>query len=241
MRIGILAAMSKEINLLKPLIEDCREVIIDAAGHPTDNSDTHGAARTWRGKISDHDVCLMQCGIGKVNSALNTRRLLEAFDPELVINSGVAGGADPSMHVADLLVAEQAAYHDVWCGPGTEYGAADGLPQRMNCAPRVVEKARKVLEGPGVRFGLICSGDKFISTPEEVETIKANFPDALACDMESASIAQVCTLAGKDFAVLRVVSDTPGQAENISQYENFWTKAPRKTFEALISLLAASN
>ena len=34
------------------------------------------------------------------------------------------------------------------------------------------------------------------------------------------------------------VSDTPGGEDNISQYENFWTDAPRHTFEALKSLLA---
>jgi nucleoside phosphorylase len=41
------------------------------------------------------------------------------------------------------------------------------------------------------------------------------------------------------FGVIRVISDTPGEAENISQYENFWTDAPQETFEALKSLLTA--
>lgn len=238
MRIGILAAMGKEIELLLPLIENRSDLLIDASGVPTDNPGLHGVANIHRGKISDNEVCLMQCGIGKVNSALNTRRLIEYFNPELIINSGVAGGADGSMHVEDLLIARQTAYHDVWCGPGTEYGAADGLPQRMECDRRIINAALDLFaDNPRVRFGLICSGDKFISTRTEVDEIKKNFPDALACDMESASIAQVSSMAKIPFAIIRVVSDTPGEAENISQYVNFWSDAPKKTFSAISSIL----
>ncbi len=63
------------------------------------------------------------------------------------------------------------------------------------------------------------------------------YPDALACDMESASIAQACNDCGVPFAVVRVVSDTPGQADNISQYQNFWTEAPEKTFKSVKAII----
>ena len=64
------------------------------------------------------------------------------------------------------------------------------------------------------------------------------YPDALAVDMESAAIAQVCYLKNVPFICMRVISDTPGGDDNISQYENFWADAPRHTFEALKALLA---
>lgn len=242
MRIGILAAMSKEVALLSPLIQDCKEVSIDASGKMLymDDAGTHpGILKVWTGKVEGHDVCLMQCGIGKVNSALNTRRLIEFFNPDLVINSGVAGGAGKAMNIGDLLIATEASYHDVWCGPGTEYGAADGMQQRIKCSQSIVNAARGILNTPDVKFGLICTGDKFISTPEEIKAIREIFPDVLACDMESAAIGQVCSLAGKEYAIVRVVSDTPGEGENISQYRNFWSEAPEKTFSALVRLLGA--
>lgn len=224
MKIGILAAMRKELELLRPLLQECEERDIEGR-------------QAWFGKVGNSEVCLMQCGIGKVNSALMSRRLIEAFEPDLIINSGVAGGADPSMKIGTLLVATGAAYHDAWCGPGTEYGAADGFPPILECDRRLVERAETLLTGHGVREGLICSGDKFITTAEEIAEIKNHFPEALACDMESASIGQTCSEAGIPFAILRVVSDTPGQGENISQYENFWVEAPMKTFEAVGTLL----
>lgn len=226
MKIGILAAMQKELALMIPLVEGCERREID--GLPL-----------YTGHIGNHEVALMQCGIGKVNSALNNYRLIHAFRPELIINSGVAGGADKSMRIGDLLVAEYAAYHDVWCGPGTEPGAADGMSVFLPADGLVIETAHRVLPEKGVRYGLICSGDRFISTAAELKTIKKVFPSALACDMESASIAQVCVGCGVPFNVLRVVSDTPGEGENIEQYKNFWSEAPQKTFEALRSLIGA--
>lgn len=226
MKIGIIVAMQKELKLLLPLIQDIKEQMRDGIAF-------------HHGKIGTHEVTLAECGIGKVNAALTTVTLIKGYGPELVINSGVAGGADKSMHILDLLVAEGVAYHDVWCGPGTEYGAASGFDVIMKPWPELVEKAHEVLSGDKIRYGLICSGDKFISQVEEVREIKSHFPTALAVDMESAAIAQTCFRFGVPFNILRVISDTPGEAENISQYENFWGDAPKETFGALVSLLEA--
>ena len=224
MKIGILAAMDKEVALLLNVLYGMQEVEFDFA-------------KAYIGKIGDHDVCVMKCGIGKVNSALNTLKLIESFKPDLVINSGVAGGADASMQVGSLLIATEAAYHDVWCGPGTQWGHMDGMPCRFLMDKDMVEVARSLPDLEDARYGLICSGDRFISKAEEVDFIKSIYPDALACDMESASIAQACQYCGVPFIVIRVVSDTPGQAENISQYQNFWSEAPEKTFHALKNII----
>lgn len=224
MKIGIIVAMNKELQLLLPLIENKKEVEIDSY-------------RFVEGKVDSHEVVVMQCGIGKVNSAIGTMRMLDNFNPQMVINTGVAGGTDASMHVLDVLVATGVAYHDVWCGPGTVYGAASGCEQILIPYSRIIEVSKQVLTGDKTRYGLICSGDKFISKAMEVEEIKSHFSEALAVDMESASIAQVCTMKGVPFNILRVISDTPGQEENISQYENFWTDAPTSTFKALLKIL----
>ncbi|MDE6023324.1 MAG: 5'-methylthioadenosine/adenosylhomocysteine nucleosidase [Muribaculaceae bacterium] len=223
MKIGILAAMDKEVGLLLPLMNDMCQIEIDSV-------------KAYVGKIANHDVCVMKCGIGKVNSALNAFRMINGFHPDLIINSGVAGGADASMKVGSILVATEAAYHDVWCGPGTKWGQIDGMPDRFPMDKAVIENCRKS-DASDVCYGLICSGDRFISKEEEVDFIKQVYPDALACDMESASIAHACAVCGVPFAVVRVVSDTPGQADNISQYKNFWIEAPEKTFKSVKSII----
>lgn len=219
--------MRKELDLLLPLIQDLQPA-----------TDINGF-QFHTGTLGKHGVIAMQCGIGKVNAALGALTLIDSFHPDYIINTGVAGGAGPTTHVLDLLVADAVAYHDVWCGPGTEYGAASGYPVYFKPWERVLEIAHSLMPASDkTKFGLICSGDKFISTAEEVAQIRSHFPQALAVDMESASIAQVCHLRSIPFNILRVISDTPGQSENISQYENFWTDAPRETFGALTSILS---
>ncbi|MDE5924104.1 MAG: 5'-methylthioadenosine/S-adenosylhomocysteine nucleosidase, partial [Muribaculaceae bacterium] len=123
--------------------------------------------------------------------------------------------------------------------PGTERGEADGYPKVMAASEQVVDIARSQLGDEGVGYGVIATGDVFVSSAEEVAMIRSVFPDALAVDMESAAIAQTCALTGVPYSILRVVSDTPGEGENVSQYVNFWSEAPAKTFNAVKRIIAA--
>lgn len=218
MKILILAAMDKEVDLLINLLDNIKEL-------------KNSSGPVWQGNIHAHNVFISKCGIGKVNSALNAYRLITEYKPDFVINSGVAGGA--GVPVGSLLIADKVAYHDVWCGPGTKYGQADGIPLYILPDSRISERFSEI----DCFRGLICSGDKFISTEEEINFIKSKFPDVKAVDMESASIAQTCFIHGIPFAIIRVVSDTPGAGENISQYKDFWENAPKKTFSVLSEIL----
>lgn len=214
MKIAIIAAMSKELALLLPMIE----------GRHT--NDILGYKLHF-GKIDGHEVAAMQSGIGKVNAALATQALIESFRPDLVVNTGVAGGVGKT-HVLELVIPSAVAYHDVWCGPGTVQGEAAGCPLKFPCfVPEGLSEAVRC------NHGLLASGDIFVSKPGEVDEILSLYPDAVAVDMESAAIAQTCFLRSTPFACIRVISDTPGEADNISQYESFWEDAPRATFGAL--------
>lgn len=225
MRIGIIVAMGKELNLLLHLIENKSEKSIDNY-------------TIYSGNIAKHEVFAMQCGIGKVNAAIGTHVLINNFNPDLVINTGVAGGADKTVSQMDIVICERIAHHDIWCGPGTIYGEAAGCPLYFQSDANIIAKIRQSKIDEDLKFGLICSGDKFISKVEEIEAIKGNFPEAIAVDMESASIAQVCHLKNVPVFILRVISDTPGQDnDNAKQYDDFWGTAPEHTFKILSDVL----
>lgn len=213
MKIGIIVAMGKELKLLLPLLENHSEIRVNGF-------DLH------IGQIGNVEVAAMQSGIGKVNAAVGTLTLIDTFHPALVINSGVAGGTGAGAGVLDIVIATRVAYHDVWCGPGNEWGTVEGCPPFFEATPITVE-------GENIKRGLVASGDMFISHPEDIERIRSLYPDAIACDMESGAIAQVCHLKGIPFSVIRVVSDTPGSGDNFSQYVSFWEDAPARTFETL--------
>lgn len=215
MKIGIIVAMRKELDLLLPLLNDSEESRM--AGF-----------EFHRGKMGKHDVMVMQCGIGKVNAAMGTLTLINAFLPDFVINSGVAGGADSTVSVMDIVAGARVAYHDVWCGPESELGQVQGLPLYFEGAERLLQL---LPVQDNLHKGLICSGDQFIDTMESVKRIKNNFSEALAVDMESGAIAQVCYLCKVPFLALRVISDSPGAShDNTRQYMDFWTDAPRESF-----------
>lgn len=222
MKIAILAAMQKELELLLSLLDTPSEMEYEGVS-------------LHKGTLGTHEVYIAKCGIGKVNSALAAYKVIKTVEPDLVINSGVAGGA--GVPIGTLLIADRVAYCDVWCGPGTEYGEADGYPLFMSPSSRFLDLARRVAKDGNTRFGLICSGDKFISSADEIAFIRSHFPEVDAVDMESASIAQTCISCGVPFGVVRVVSDTPGEGENIEQYTNFWNDAPMRTFSAVHTII----
>lgn len=222
MKIGIIVAMGKELDLLRPMLGACNEIMIDGLTFLC-------------GTVGNHDVTVMQCGIGKVNAAIGTLTLINHFSPDAVINSGVAGGTDKAVAVLDVVVGARIAYHDVWCGPECPMGRVQGLPLYYEGYHKFVDAVEL---RPHIKVGLICSGDRFIDSMAEVEAIKSNFPNALAVDMESGAIAQVCFVRGVPFLSLRVISDSPGAShDNTKQYNNFWEDAPRHTFDVLHSLL----
>ena len=222
MRIGIIVAMRKELDLLLPLLQDSEESRM-------------GGFEFHCGKMGRHDVMVMQCGIGKVNAAMGALMLVNNFTPNYVINSGVAGGADLKVNVMDVVAGERVAYHDVWCGPESQLGQVQGLPLYFEGAKRLIDL---VPERDHIHKGLICSGDQFIDTIEAVKRIKGNFPDALAVDMESGAIAQVCHMNKVPFLALRVISDSPGAShDNTKQYLDFWTDAPQETFMLLKDII----
>ena len=225
-RIAIMVAMDKELALILPLLgKDTIET--------TDKGDR--TARIRIGRYGNLQIALMKSGIVKVNAALATQAMIDKFGPDLVISTGVAGGTGAA-GILDVVVAERLTFHDVWCGPGTEPGAADGCP-RFLTPPASLLQLKAIAPEQGLRHGLICSGDIFVSTPEEVAAIRAKFPDVQAVEMESGAIAQTCYRHGTDMIAIRVVSDTPGGEDNIAQYSDFWSQAPERTFGVVKNLL----
>lgn len=223
MTIAIIVAMDKELRLLLPLLSEPRTTVIDGITF-------------YLGDAGSHSLIIMKSGIGKVNAALATMQLIRQFAPDLVINTGVAGGTGSDARILDVVVGERIAYHDVWCGPETLEGQAADCPRYFESDRSVT--ALPVLHGnPHVRHGLIASGDVFVADPAVVAHIKEMYPEVLAVDMESAAIAHTCYLLNTPFFCLRVVSDTPGEADNIAQYDNFWEDAPRHSFEILSGIL----
>lgn len=215
--VGVLTAMSVEYNQLANMLTESEMV-------------NYGEDSYRIGKIGSIQIILIQCGIGKVNAAMCSTLLIDRFHPDLVISTGVAGGIDSCLDVMDVVVSNQTVYHDMWCGPGEVWGAVQGLAERFDSDKDVVEVALSLKTDVQIRKGLICTGDIFVTKSEDKDRIKSLFPEALAVDMESCAIAQVCYLRKVPFVSFRIISDTPGAKDHFTQYADFWQTMADKSF-----------
>ena len=217
MKIGIIAAMSSEYKQVAQLLENKKEY-------------TEGIYEYTEGTIKNNTIILTKCGIGKVNAAVGAVELIRTFQPDCVISTGVAGGIDKCLKVMDVVASAQIVYHDVWCGEGNAYGQIQGMPTFFEGNKTLFDCAISLDTETPIHGGLICSGDKFITDREELDTIKGNFPEGLAVDMESGSIAQVCHIYKVPFISFRIISDTPGAENHWEQYTNFWGEMADRSF-----------
>jgi len=214
MKIGIIVAMEKELKQLKSILESVSEETI------------HG--RTfYLGKMGDKDIVIQQCGIGKVNSAIGAVEMINAYAPDCVVSSGVAGGATTSVPRLEVVASTEVVYHDVYCGSECEPGQVLGMPARFKADDNLVNIASGI---KGVHPGLIVSGDWFVDTKGKMGAILDKFGDAKAVDMESCSIAQACHIYNVPFISFRVISDIPLDDTKGSQYFDFWDKVAGESF-----------
>ena len=196
--------------------------------------------------FKNSDVLVQKCGIGKVNAALGTQRMINEFHPDCIISSGCAGGNGDDINVQDIIVSSELCYHDVYCGRAiddtTVYGQVQGLPARYQADPYLLSKVENLEKTNHtsqlsalnsqlkIHQGLIVTGDWFVDSKEKMREIIGHFPEAKAVDMESCAIAQTCYISKVPFISFRVISDIPLRDTDASQYHNFWDTVAENSF-----------
>lgn len=224
MKIGIVIAMEKEFLRVRDLI--------------TDYSTTTANGKTFTtGQMAGNTLIMTTSGIGKVNAAICAKELISAFHPDVIVSTGVAGGADVSLEVQQVVVASQVCYHDVYCGSEVEYGQIIGMPARFDCAEALVDKALALNCDTTVRKGLMVTGDWFVDDRDKMHSILSHFPDAMAVDMESAAIAHVCHIEKVPFVSFRIISDIPLKDDKAQMYFDFWEKIADNSFNVTKAFL----
>lgn len=217
MRIGIIVAMDKELQQLLQLMEKPLECLQKGQSF-------------WIGQIGGSTLILTKSGIGKVNAAYGVINLIDNYRPDVVISTGCAGGASTELEIRDVVVSTQICYHDAWCGQPNELGQIQGMPAKYEANANLIEVAKQLNGKNHIVPGLIVSGDWFVDNVEKMKSIIDAFPDAMAVDMESAALAQICHLYEMPFLSFRVISDIPLKPNNEIDYQNFWNEVADESF-----------
>ena len=177
-KIAIIVAMQSEFELVSHILENAVESEIEGA-------------KCMLGMLYGKEIILLKSGIGKVNAAMQVTSLIAKMQPNYIINSGVAGGIGEGMHQGDIVVGAEACYHDVWCGEGA-WGQVQGFPLKFVADSHLLNAAKEVAnDNSQLIFGLICTGDQFISDLATLQGIKKNFPDAVLIMIAPPSLEEV--------------------------------------------------
>lgn len=165
MKVGIIGAMEQEVTLLRDRIENRQT--IQRAG-----------CEIYSGRLNGVDVALLKSGIGKVSAALGTTLLLEHCRPDVVINTGSAGGLAATLKVGDIVISDEVRYHDADVTAfGYEPGQMAGCPAAFIADEGLITLAQDAiatLRLHAVR-GLVVSGDAFINGAEPLARIRRTF------------------------------------------------------------------
>lgn len=225
-KVGIIFAMKEELDALKKYLDLKNEYSIFDL-------------KFYEGNISGVEVVLVQSGIGKVNAARTTQILIDNIKVDYIFNIGVAGGIDESLSVGDIVIGEKLIQHDFditafghkkgFIPDVGDYLDADGY--LINLANSVLSKDKDV----SVKHGVITSGDIFCTESWMSEKIHKKF-NALAVEMEGASIAQVCYLSHVPFLIIRSISDVPNN-NNVITYEEFLDKSTKVVAKGMKKIL----
>lgn len=229
-RLGVLAALPQELG---DLIEAMR-----AEGQM--RTVTLGRREYHVGSVHGVPCVVTLARIGKVAAAATASALIHVFGVDSMVFTGVAGGVGPDVRVGDIVVADSLLQHDMDASPLFPRYEIPLLEQALflshaplanaltaACERFVADEGawldeRFGFKAPRVHRGLIISGDRFVSSADEVRALAEALPEALAVEMEGAAMAQVCYEHGVPYAIVRTISDTADDHATAS-FTNFLT------------------
>ena len=175
--------------------------------------------------IDSKEIILVKCGIGKVNAARTTQLLIDKYNPDYIIDVGVAGALNPMLEIGDIVIGETLVQHDFDITAfGHTKGYIPGIGERIYSDEELIGKFEQAIDNKKdrnykIEKGTIASGDIFCTEIPMKDKIYAKF-NAQCVEMEGAAVAQVCDLCNKPFMVLRSISDKPN-GENTVAFEQF--------------------
>ncbi|MBQ7935172.1 MAG: 5'-methylthioadenosine/adenosylhomocysteine nucleosidase [Clostridia bacterium] len=220
--IGIIGAMEAETAAIKSEMKQVQE-------------ETVSGVRFLQGYWQGREVAVATCGIGKVFAALCAQTMILKYQPDCMINCGVAGGLHPDYRLLDVVVAKDVVQHDMDTSPiGDPMGLISGINKiELPTDAELSAALKKTAESLGLtaHMGRIASGDQFIADEGKKIKIRDTF-HADCCEMEGAAIGQVCYVNEVPFAILRTLSDGAG-SEAEMDYPTFAANAAEQSIDIL--------
>lgn len=225
---GIMGAMKEEINYF-------------VAHSKILKKEKYAGITFYVGKLSGKDVVIALSGIGKVNSAVATQLMIERYNIDALIFTGLAGSLDNKHSIGDIVLATSLIQHDFDL---TAFGRKLGEIPKLGVEFKSTELLNSAIEksfkrafttSPKLFKGIIVSGDTFIAEKKRAMKLKELF-QASATEMEGASVAQVCVMNKLPFVILRTISDSADEDANVD-FKTILDRASENGFKIIKDFL----
>lgn len=226
--IGIIGAMPEEIENFKHGLED---ITVHKKANIT----------FYKGKMRNHHVVLCQSGVGKVNAAICSQILIDDFQINQIIFTGVAGALKPELEIGDIVISTAAKQHDIDASAlGFERGTIPFAEESTFSADKklievALDASKDITECKTVT-GLILSGDQFIAGGEKSRELY-NLFGGYCTEMEGAAVAQVCALNNIPFVIVRSMSDKADGSAHIN-FAEFTLLASERSYSIVDKMLS---
>ena len=224
MYIGIISAMPEEIEAIQILLQIEKKMV-------------KGMRTYYQGQLFNKKVILVFSRWGKVASATTATQLINDFNVEEIIFTGVAGGVQPDVFVGDIVIGKDLYQHDMDGSPLVKAfevpllgksafsthldkrnqlaQASDQFLQNKNEFLTKEQLMNFDIKRPKIHIGDIASGDQFISSSEQSLKILSKLPTVKCVEMEGAAVAQVCYEYKVPFSIIRTISDNANHNAHI--------------------------
>jgi len=143
-----------------------------------------------QGLLQGKRVAIVRCGAGGKAAAKATEALISGHQPRWVLAAGLAGGLNPELRRNDILMVDH---------------LVDVAGKHLAIDLKVDRESLDAI--PGVRTGRLLTADRIIRLPDEKLALGRQH-DAVAVDMESFAVAEVCRRCKVPFLAVRVINDT---------------------------------
>ena len=228
MKIAIIVAMDKEFAQLSKLLD-----------HAT-TTEHHGRT-VVTGEMGRHTLILQQSGIGKVNAAITTQMMIDRFEVERIINTGIAGAVHHDLKVLDVVISRELCYHDFNARFLCDYPPyIDGIHASELMVESAVEAFQQIDHGSSCCFvGKIATGDQFIESAEvKNKIVEEHHP--MCVEMEGAAIGHTCCVNDIPFVIIRTMSDNADE-EAAESATNFEETAARHSAGIVMQMLSSAR
>ena len=224
LKIGIICAMSEEYTAI---LEKMKEV----------------SCYNWRqcqvssGTIHDIPVILILSGVGTVYAALATYYLIEKENVDVILVTGLAGAIFSQLQIGDIVLAEQTIAHDSWIPLYSRIQNSDSVPGAARpyyADPLLLQSFAKALQSntfvyvdrfnnlteSKINIGMVLTGDKTISSLDQITSEILELYQAKCVDMETGAVYQAAAIFHIPCVAIRCISDQIGKSSPLDILRN---------------------